>query len=176
MSFEPITPSSAGRAGKIALLVLPFLAGFLCMLLSFVPFSRIFGVEIAPAFGLIAVYYWAVQRPDVFPPYGVFAIGLFYDLLSAGPLGLWALVYLIIFGLVVSQRQLMIGRTFSLFWLGFLVSSVIAGFLGWVLASLYFGQVLSPAPVLVQMAATVALFPLFAKLFEQLLQRLLVQG
>jgi rod shape-determining protein MreD len=176
MSFEPLGPTPAVRAGKIALLVLPFLAGFVCMLLSFVPFSRIFGVEIAPAFGLIAVYYWAVQRPDVFPPYGVFAIGLFYDLLSAGPLGLWALVYLIVYGLVISQRQLIIGRTFSLFWAGFLVSSTIAGFLGWALASLYFGQFLSPGPVLVQMAATVALFPLFAKLFEQLLQRLMVQG
>jgi rod shape-determining protein MreD len=176
MSFEPLGPTPAARAGKIALLVLPFLAGFFCMLLSFVPFSRIFGVEIAPAFGLIAVYYWAVQRPDVFPPYGVFAIGLFYDLLSAGPLGLWALVYLIVYGLVISQRQLIIGRTFSLFWLGFLLSSMIAGLLGWALASLYFGQFLSPASVLVQMAATVALFPLFAKLFEQLLHRLLVQG
>ena len=176
MSFEPIGHTPAARAGKIALLVLPFLAGFACMLLSFVPFSRILGAEFSPAFGLIAVYYWAVQRPDVFPPYGVFAIGLFYDLLSAGPLGLWALVYLIVYGLTTAQRQLIIGRTFGLFWLGFFFSAVIAGFLGWVLASLYFGLFLSPGPVLIQMAASVTLFPLFAKLFEQLLQWLLVQG
>ena len=63
MSFEPISPSSAGRAGKIALLVLPFLAGFLCMLLSFVPFSRIFGVEVAPAFGLIACLLYTSPSP-----------------------------------------------------------------------------------------------------------------
>jgi len=176
MSFEPIGPTPAARAGKLALLTLPFLVGLVCVLLSFVPVSAIFNADVAPAFGLMAVYYWAVQRPDVFPPYAVFALGLLYDLLSAGPLGLWALVYVVIYGIVLTQRLLFVGRAFTLFWAGFLLAALVSGFFAWGLASLYFGQTLSPWPVLIQMAATVALFPLFAKLFELLQERLLVQG
>lgn len=176
MTFEPIGPTPAARAGKLALLTLPFLVGLACVLLSFVPISQIFSADLAPAYGLMAVYYWAVQRPEVFPPYAVFVLALLYDLLSAGPLGLWTLVYLIVYGIVVSQRLLFVGRAFSLFWLGFLVTAMAAGVLGWMLASLYFGEPLSPGPVLIQMAATVALFPLFAKLFEWLQKRLLSQG
>jgi rod shape-determining protein MreD len=176
MSFEPIGPTPAGRAGKLALLTLPFVIGLVCVLLSFVPLSAIFGADVAPAFGLMAVYYWAVHRPDVFPPYAVFALGLLYDLLSAGPLGLWALVYVVIYGIVLTQRQLFVGRAFTLFWSGFLVSAMMTALFAWILASFYFGKIMSPIPVLTQMAATVALFPLFAKLFELLQQRLLVQG
>jgi len=176
VTFEPIGPTPAARAGKLALLALPFLVGLVCVLLSFVPLSAIFDADVAPAFGLMAIYFWAVQRPDVFPVYAVFSVGLLYDLLSAGPLGLWALVYLVVYGIVVSQRLLFIGQTFTLFWLGFLVAALVAGLFGWGLASLYFGQVLLPGPILIQMAATVALFPLFATLFEWLQRRLLVQG
>lgn len=176
MSFEPIGPTPAARAGKLALLTLPFLVGIGCVLLSFVPLSAIFNADVAPAFGLMAVYYWAVQRPDVFPPYAVFTVGLLYDLLSAGPLGLWALVYVVIYGVVLTQRLLFVGRAFTLFWLGFLVVALVAGLFAWGLASLYFAQLMSPLPVLTQMAATVALFPLFAKLFELLQERLLAQG
>lgn len=176
MTFEPIGPTPAARAGKLALLALPFLVGIACVLLSFVPLSAIFDADVAPAFGLMAVYYWAVQRPDVFPAYAVFTVGLLYDLLSAGPLGLWTLVYLVVYGIVVSQRLLFIGRAFTLFWLGFLIAATVAGLFGWALALLYFSQPLSPGPVLIQMAATVALFPVFATLFEWLQRRLLVQG
>lgn len=176
MSFEPIGPTPAARAGKIALLVLPFLAGLLCVLLSFVPLSQIIFIDVAPAFALMAVYYWAVQRPDVFPPYAVFAVGLLYDLLSAGPIGLWALVYLIVYGLVVSQRTLVVAQTFSVIWVGFFVAAMLNGVLGWVLASLYFGQLLPIWGVLGQMLATVALFPVFANLFQKLQDWLLVQG
>jgi len=176
VTFEPIGPTPAVRAGKLALLALPFLVGLACVLLSFVPLSAIFDADVAPAFGLMAIYFWAVQRPDVFPAYAVFSVGLLYDLLSAGPLGLWALVYLVVYGIVVSQRLLFIGQTFTLFWLGFLVAALVAGLFSWGLASLYFGQILLPGPILIQMAATVALFPLFATLFEWLQRRLLVQG
>ncbi len=176
MSFEPIGPTPAVRAGKLALLLLPFFVGLACVLLSFVPLSAIFEADVAPAFGLMAIYYWAVQRPDVFPAYAVFTVGLFYDLLSAGPLGLWALVYLIVYGIAVSQRLLFIGQAFTLFWLGFLITALISALLSWGLASLYFSQLLLAGPILVQMAATVALFPLFATLFGWLQRRLLVQG
>lgn len=176
MSFEPIGPTPAARAGKLALLTLPFLAGVACVLLSFVPMGRIVNSDVTPALGLVAVYFWAVHRPDVFPPYAVFAIGLLYDLLSMGPLGLWALVYLALYGLIMTQRQVFVGRSFGLFWLGFLVSGAIAGAMAWGLAVLFFAETLSPGPVLTQMAVTVAIFPLFATLFSWLQRQLLVQG
>src|SRR3546814_20093008 len=60
------------------------------LLLSFVPIGRIFGSSSMPDFALMAIYYWAVVRPNMFPVYAVFVVGLLTDLLSAGPIGLWA--------------------------------------------------------------------------------------
>src|SRR3546814_21027658 len=59
-----------------------------------------------PAFALMAVYYWAVVRPNMFPVYAVFLIGLFTDLLSAGPIGLWCFVYVVTYAIVLTQRFL----------------------------------------------------------------------
>ena len=87
---ETIGPTPAARAGKLALLTLPFLVGLFCVFLTFVPIGSIVGIEVAPAFALMAVYYWAAHQPETFPPYAVFAVGLLQDLLSAGPIGLWA--------------------------------------------------------------------------------------
>ena len=95
---ETIGPTPAARAGKLALLTLPFLVGLFCVFLTFVPIGSIVGIEVAPAFALMAVYYWAAHQPETFPPYAVFAVGLLQDLLSAGPIGLWAFTYVVIYG------------------------------------------------------------------------------
>lgn len=173
--MEPLAPSFAIRAGRLALMTLPFLIGVICVLLSFVPFGMVFGTGAAPAFGLMAVYYWGVTRPEVFPPYAVFAIGVLFDLLSAGPIGLWSLVYVLTYGVTLTQRMLFVGRGFGVFWMGFAAAAVVAGALAWAVASLYYYQLLSPGPVAMQLAVTVAFFPLFAPLFGQVQRRLLPQ-
>lgn len=174
--MEPFSPSFATQIGRIVLMTLPFLVGVFCVLLSFVPFGMVFGTSAVPAFGLMAVYYWAVTRPEVFPPYAILAVGLLFDLLSAGPIGLWALVYIVVYGVVVSQQMLFFGRTFFVFWIGFVGACSVAGVVAWAVGSLYFTRFLSPAPIMTQLVITIIFYPPFATFFGWVQGRLSLQA
>jgi rod shape-determining protein MreD len=146
------------------------------VLLSFVPLGRIFGWSNMPAFALMAIFYWAVVRPDMFPVYAVFVVGLLTDLLSAGPIGLWAFTYVLTYTIVLTQRFVIVNVAFSVFWFGFLLAGLVAGAVSWGLASLIFGALLPVRPVLTHILMTVAVFPLFAWLFGRIERRILPSG
>jgi len=111
--LEPYSPTPASRAGRIFTIVAPFVMGLVCVLLSFVPFGRIVGSSLTPAFVLMAIYYWAIVRPEMFPPIAVFTVGLIFDLLSGGIIGLWAFVYVVTYAVVISQRLLLVNAPFT---------------------------------------------------------------
>lgn len=171
--LDPYTPTPAARAGRIVMTVVPFAVALVLVFLSFLPVGRIFGSSVMLALAFIAIYYWAVARPELLPPMAVFAIGLVFDLLSAGPIGLWAFVYLLAYGLTVTQRFFLINAPFSVFWTGFGVVAGIAGLVAWAAASLFFGQALAISPILWHMGMTVALFPLVAVLLTRIQARVL---
>jgi rod shape-determining protein MreD len=174
--LDPYTPTPAARASRVVVTVLPFVIGVLCVLLSFVPVGRIFGSSTMPAFALMAIFYWAVVRPDLFPVYAVFLVGLLTDLLSWGPIGLWAFTYVLTYTLVLTQRFLIVNVPFSVFWFSFLLTGLIAGAISWGLASLIYGALLPVRPVLTQIIVTAAVFPLFAFLFGRIERRILPSG
>jgi rod shape-determining protein MreD len=171
--LEPYTPTPAARASRVVTTALPFVIGVFCVLLSFVPVGRIFGVAGMPDFALMAIYYWAVVRPNMFPVYAVFVVGLLTDLLSGGPIGLWVFTYVLVYIVAMTQRFLMTNAPFSAFWFGFLVVGMIAGAVSWVIASLIFGMFLPVRPILSYILVTAAVFPLFSFLFGRIERRIL---
>lgn len=70
-------------------------------------------------FILIAIYYWSIYRPTFLPPIFVFAAGLLFDLLSDGPLGLYAMLFLGAHWLISDQRRFLMAQSFFIIWLGF---------------------------------------------------------
>ena len=68
---------------------------------------------------LMAVYHWAIFRPRLLPAYAVFLAGLLQDILSGAPLGVNALVFLVAYGVVLSQKKFFTGKSFLILWLGF---------------------------------------------------------
>lgn len=171
--LEPYSPTPAARAGRIVMTVMPFAMGLACVLLSFVPLGRIVGSPLTPAFPLMAIYYWAIVRPEMFPPLAVFAVGLIFDLLSGGAIGLWAFVYVVTYAVVISQRMLVVNAPFSVFWVGFLFAAAFAGALAWAIISIIHGMFVPPGSVARHMAVTVAVFPIFAMLFGRIQTRVL---
>jgi rod shape-determining protein MreD len=169
--LEPYSPTPAGRFGRVFMMATPFVLGLICVLLSFVPMGRILGTSLMPAFAFMAIYYWAVVRPEMFPASAVFVVGLLSDLLSGGPIGLWVFVYLASYWAILSQRFLVMNTAFSVFWFGFLLACLFAGMLAWIVACILFGTFVPLKPVLWHMLMTVALFPLFAGLFGRIQRR-----
>ncbi len=94
--------STARLAIPLILLGLMILLGLLSLPVPYAGSAR-------PALVLMAVYYWAIYRPTLVPPFLCFAAGLLTDILSGMPLGLNALVLVIVQWIVRSQRRFLMG-------------------------------------------------------------------
>ena len=118
--------------------------------------------DVAPAFALISVYYWAVFRPDLMPYVAGFGLGIVQDAVAGAPLGMYALVYLLVQALVLNQRRFIVGKPFWVFWSAFALIAPVAAIAAWMLASVSRGTFLPPATAFVALVMTVVLFPAVA--------------
>ena len=125
-------------------------------------------VEVTPAFAVMAVFYWTIYRPERFPYAATFGIGVLQDLLAGTPLGMTALVLLVVQGVVASQRTFFRGKPFLVIWWGFSLVMPAVGLLSWIISSAFLGALVPPLPVVVQVFLTLLLFPVFVLLFRPL--------
>lgn len=135
------------------------------ILLSTVPWPLPVAAAAPPAIGMIAAFYWAVYRPELMPPTVIFALGLLQDSLEGGPLGVGALVLLIVYGTVRLQRRFLLGKPFAVVWWGFMMTAAAAEALLWGIHSLLGGAPVDPGAAGFQFGVTVAVYPLLAWLF-----------
>lgn len=130
------------------------------LLLSIVPLNIGSFNEIRPSLLLIAIYYWAIMRPNTLPPLPTFFTGLFFDLLTGYPLGLTALTLISVQWLTKSQRRFLLGQSFMVIWAGFGFVALGAGALQWILFSLFHFNLMSIPPLLMSTVFTVLSFPI----------------
>ena len=62
-------------------------------------------LPVTPMLTLISVFYWSIYRPDLFPLAATFGVGIVQDILCGTPVGMSALVLLLVQGFVVNQRR-----------------------------------------------------------------------
>lgn len=137
----------------------PFALSVLLVVLSVVPLPVPGYGLVVPAFGLMAVYYWAIHRPDLLPAVAVFTLGLLEDILSGAPMGVNTLVFLLVYGVMRNQRRPFLGKPFPVMWFGFLLVAPSAEFVQWLASSVLVGRLIPPQAILVQTALTIALYP-----------------
>lgn len=145
--------------------VTPFAMTTLLLLVGAVPLHLPGYGTIAPSLGLMAVYYWAIHRPDLLRPGFAFVLGVLQDLLSGAPLGMTALVYVLVHRVVLIQRRVFLATTFPMLWLGFALIALAAAVVRWAGHCLLDMVLAPPGPVFVQALLTVTLFPVFGWLF-----------
>lgn len=156
--------------------LLPFVLTLVMVLLGAVP-TRIPGFQaIAPSLPLIAVFYWAVYRPDLMPAFAAFVIGLLQDVMSGVPLGVTAVTLVVLHAVLSRQSQHFTGQPFVLVWLGFTVAATASLMLVWLLTCLYYGVMVMPRPVLFQALTTIGLFPLVCSALNRCLATLPKRG
>ena len=150
------------RLDRAARHVAPFVITVMLVVLNAIPLPVPDYRSIVPLIPLMAIYYWALYRPDLMPPLAAFGLGFIQDALSGTPLGVGSLAFLILHGVAVSQRKAFVGKPFLLVWFGLAVATLIAGVASWALASVILGGFIPPDRPLFQALATIALFPCFA--------------
>jgi len=160
-----VRPTLWQRVDVFARQLTPFALALILVMASLVPIPVPGLMAVTPLLTLLAVYHWSVARPELMPAYAVFLVGLVQDLLTATPIGLNAVVLLIVYGIVVWQHRFLAGKSFGIVWLGFALVSLGAVSLGWGLASLYHGVALPVRVLAVQYVITLGFYPLFAWAF-----------
>jgi len=153
--------------------VTPFVISVLLVVLNVLPIPAPGINTITPIFALMSLYHWAIYRPNLMPFSAVFAIGLFQDLLGGAPVGLFTLVFLTIYGVAVTQRRFIAGKSFLIYWFGFVMLALAAAVESWVLGSAWYFAVLDLRPVVFQFLVSVGIFPILAWMLLQWQQTVL---
>lgn len=155
--------------------LMPAITTIACVFVSVIPVHLPGFALVTPAFAIMAVYHWSIYRPDLLPFIATFGAGLFLDMLNGAPLGISALVLLLTRAIVLTQRQLFIGRSFALVWAGFVAAAAAAAAFEWAIVSLFYGMVLDVRPFLFQAVLTIAGYPLVSYFLVRVQRNLLVR-
>lgn len=169
-------PTFWQRLDALARHLSPFAMAFLLVLAGSVPIRLPHLAEIGPNFALISVYYWAVHRPAVLPPFAVFVLGLMADFLGAAPLGVGTAVLLGVYAITVSQRRFIVGQSFLWVWSGFVIVCAGAFAITWALTSLLAGVTVDPRAAIFAAGLNMAIYPAMGFIFAHTQRSLLPQG
>ena len=150
------------RLDILARNLIPFVLALLLIIAAMVPLQVPGLSQIVPAWGLMAIYFWVLHRPDLLPPWTIFLLGLMQDLLSGGPLGINAFVLLVVYAGIGSLRRFTAGAPGRMIWASFLLIAAGAFFLSWSLNCLINARLIDPTPALLQCLMTVAFYPILS--------------
>ena len=140
--------------------LLPVASALSLTVLVNLPLSLTGGLLPAPVLALSAMYFWTLVRPDLVPPFAVLFIGLFEDLLSGGPPGLWSAGFLAAYAFTDRQRDLLAGLAGPAALLGFAAAILLAAATAYALTVIVYLRLPALAPLLLGCVATVMFHPL----------------
>lgn len=146
---------------------LPALAAAAAAVLLSIPL-QIAGLRLPePVFAAALAFAWPLIRPSILAPFAVLASGVFLDLLWGSPIGLWGFSLLAIYVGALAARSLVVGQPTPVvfaWWAGLVTAAFVSAGLLTMLGS---GTLLQPWPVLWQLVATLALFPVATYLIDR---------
>ena len=152
------------------ILLVPALVSLMVALAACLPWGAPVPVEFAlPLLTMAVIFFWTVRRSDQLPSPLVFAIGLFTDLASAGPLGYWALNFLIAVAIASHGIDKIADRRdpFAVVF-GFAAAVTVVSLIGWLLSSLFFLRPMPVRPLLLGGVIAITAYPLITYLLAPL--------
>jgi len=158
-------PSIWSRLDVLVRKLTPIVLTLLLVVVSVMPLHVPGLSRVVPVLPLIAIYHWAVYRSELFPAYAAFGVGILQDVFTGAPLGINALVFVLVYGIVVSQHRFLFGKSFAVIWIGFGLVAGAASAVTWVLISIWNLAVIELSAVYIQYLFTFGLFPGVAWLF-----------
>ena len=147
------------RAGQFSRSATPAIITLFLVFFSLMPLNLPGSEIIMPPLALMAVFYWSIYRPDLMPAAVAFVAGLLFDMLSGGPPGLHAFVFVVVQAVAASQRRFFLGKVFPVEWLGFCLVAMGTFLVLWGLGSLYIGAIVKGSAIAIQALLTITLYP-----------------
>jgi rod shape-determining protein MreD len=126
-----------------------------------------------PNLGLMFVAVWASVQPRLMRPWAGLLLGMLADILSGGPLGIWALLFpLAILAVRLAEARIE-GHSLALDWAFAAVLAIAVHLLAWQLFA-FLGRDAPLLPFLVQAFASLLAYPLVALITARIQRRLTV--
>jgi rod shape-determining protein MreD len=144
-----------------------FPAGFMLLGLFVIgmPFGFPGQAELRPVYAMACVFFWTLYRPASLPAPVVALTGLLLDLLGLSPIGLWAVLLLLLQAATDAARRRLIAQSFMRTWMIFVGLAAGLAALAWLSQSLLDLQLLPLSPVGVELLAAFGLYPALAGFF-----------
>ena len=105
----------------------------------------------------------------------MFFIGFLQDVLSGVPIGVYTLIYILAYNLILTQQRFFARKSFYIIWLGFAVVSAGVMFILWGALSILNGVVIDFFPVISQYGIGVGMYPIISYAFSRWQQVILQQ-
>lgn len=138
---------------------LPFLLSLLFVFCVYAPSSVGIANVIRPAMGAVCVFYWVLNRPDLFNMFTVFFLGFASDIMSSAPLGADIITYLTIYVMVSNLTSFFVNKSFLVIWYGFAFVFLSAQLLKWLVVSVYYAHFLPVSNLFFTIFFTIACYP-----------------
>jgi rod shape-determining protein MreD len=155
------------RLDVVARAVFPVVLTVLVLVLLATPMGLPGQAEMQPAWALASVFFWSLFRPASLPAIAVFGIGVLLDLLAQGPLGVFALLLLVVHAVALRLRRFLTRQGFALVWLVFAVFAGAASAAEWGLVCALMWRMLPPWPAMFECAMAVGAYPMLAILLTR---------
>lgn len=128
---------------------------------------RLWGLQLPePIFPMAAVFAWGVIRPSVLAPFAAVIMGLALDVFWGGSVGLFALILLIAYGLVLGGRSMTAGQSRGAMWVWYGVVTALAMAAGFLIVALKDRAMPSLLAMAWQYLATIILYPFAYRLID----------
>jgi len=118
--------------------------------------------ESRAGFVVASVFFWTLYRPSALPAPVVALLGVLLGLLGDAPLGLWAVLLLLEQAAIGVLRRLLLRQGFVIVWLTFAGFAVTITSLEWICRAVLDLTLLPTAPIMLQGAIAVLIYPLLA--------------
>lgn len=147
------------RLDRALRLMLPAVTALVAALLGAVPWPLPGVAPTSPDLLLGTVYFWAIHRSGALPFSVVLLLGTLQDVLTATPLGMHALLLLLVHGIAAAQRRALTAGGFARTWCGLVAATIATGILGWLIVSVYYLTIVWPVPLAAHVLLTIGIYP-----------------
>jgi rod shape-determining protein MreD len=160
-------PVAVRVVGPLQWILYPALAAVAATIVFATP-VELFGLTLPePVFPMVLAFAWPLIRPSMTAPAVLFALGLFLDLFWNGPLGLWSMCLMGVYGVVLLSRNLLAGHEGVIRFAWYAACTMGAFLVAYVIVAVRAANPPAILALVAQIAPTLILFPVADWMLER---------
>jgi rod shape-determining protein MreD len=160
-------PVAVRVVGPVQWIIIPAVITVAVTILLATP-VELFGLNLPePVIPMVLAFAWPLIRPSVTAPLVLALVGLILDVLTYGPLGLWALALLAIYLVVLISRSFLIGQDTVVLFAWYAACCCLAFLMAYLVVTLIARNPPSVLSLIGQVVPTLLLFPFADRMIER---------